>query len=129
MIRAAAVLLLVLAMLGVARDARADRWTAADSASQAVVVTSLTLDYLQTRQIIDNARNRPEMGHLERNPIMGERGERVPVPIYFAGVAIAHTGLARALPQPWRRISQVALVAVQIKAIGTNMSAGYAITF
>jgi hypothetical protein len=103
------------------------RWTASDSASQAVVLAALGADYMQTRQIVANAQRNG--GHLESNPVMGERGERVPVPVYFAGVAVASTAVARALPQPWRRISQVALLAVQVKAVAHNMSYGYTITW
>jgi hypothetical protein len=90
-----------------------------DSASQAVVLTALGADFLQTRHIVADG--------MESNPVMGERGERVhPLP-YFATVAVAHTALARALPQPWRRLSQVALVAVQCKVIARNAMAGYAV--
>lgn len=103
------------------------RWTPADTASQVVVTAALAADYTQTRAIVANAQRRG--GHLESNPVMGERGERVPVPVYFAGVALASTALARALPQPWRRISQAALLVVQVKSVAHNMSYGYTITW
>lgn len=119
----AIVLLLLLLPCCVSRQ----RWTAADTASQVVVAAALAADYTQTRAIVANAQRHD--GHLEANPVMGERGERVPVPVYFAGAALASTAVARALPQPWRRISQLAVLAVQVKAVAHNMSYGYTITW
>lgn len=122
MVRAAIVLLLLMLPC-----CTRQRWTPADTASQAVVTVALGCDYLQTRQIVARAQSRGD--HLEANPVMGERGERVPVPVYFTGVALASTALALALPQPWRRISQAALLAVQVKAVAHNMAWGYTVTW
>lgn len=92
-----------------------------DTACQTAALATLGADFLQTRAIVADG--------MESNPVMGERGDRVhPVP-YFATVAVAHTALARALPQPWRRLSQAALVAVQAKVIAVNTMAGYAVSF
>lgn len=111
---------------------QADEWTAADSATQAVVLLSLSLDYLQTRQIVSCARTGDRCareGDLESNPVMGERGQRVPVEVYFLTMAAGHTLIATQLPQPYRRVSQIALVVIQTKVVGHNLGAGYAFEF
>lgn len=125
-------LIIVAFALGYAAPVQADPWTRADSLTQGAVMLTLTADYLQTRKILACARDGVgcvRSGDLERNPVMGERGERVPVELYFVGVAAVHTVAARALPQPWRRIAQVAVVAIQAKVIGVNWHYGYTLTF
>lgn len=107
--------------------AQADEWTGTDSAVQVAVYLSLGLDYLQTRQIIGVAR--ADGRHQESNPIMGHKGQRVPAEVYFLTCAALHTGVAYNLPQPYRRLSQVALVAFQGWVIEGNLSAGYGFEF
>lgn len=123
------VMVIVLSLVTLAQ-ARADRWTAADSASQAVVLTALAADYLQTRQIVACAQSGercsdPSANHTEANPVMGERGQRVPV----AGV------LRRRRPRPRRRRPRAAAALAPDLAgrspgdLGHNMSYGYSIRF
>lgn len=124
--------LIVLAILLTPSIGYTDTWTSTDSAVQAAVMLSLGLDYLQTRQIISCARTgercaRP--GDQESNPVMGERGDRVPAEVYFLTCAALHTGVAYNLPQPYRRLSQVAVVALQTWVIEGNLSAGYGFEF
>lgn len=119
--------LLVVLLLACAPGlARADRWTPVDSGLELVVMASLAADYVQTVRI---CRDPIVATHEESNPVMGPTGQRVPPEAYFATVAVAHAVVARVLPQPWRRISQGLMFAVQIKSVTHNWEAGYAIRF
>jgi hypothetical protein len=111
----------VIAALLWASPAAAEEWTSVDTAVQAAVTLTLAVDYLQTRAIIDDG--------IEANPVMGNRGERLPAEVYFPVVAVAHAGLARLLPQPYRRMSQVALIGLQSYIVHRNLSYGYIISF
>ena len=124
MSKIAAVVLALLALSG--SPALADSWTTNDTLTQTAVLTALTVDYFQTSRII---RDPVDPTHLESNPVMGERGEKMSPELYFAGVAIAHTLIVRKLPQPYRRLSQVAVLLIQADAISTNWRAGYTWNF
>lgn len=111
----------MLAILLTASTASADRWTAADTASQGIVLSMLAFDYWQTREVTAQGR--------ESNSIMGKHGEFVPPEMYFASIAVIHTIAARALPQPYRRIAQAVAVGVEVDAIGANWRAGIGLEF
>lgn len=123
-----ALVLTLLVVISMPRVGHSDAWTPTDTAAQAAVLLTLGADYLQTREIVACGRD-PACGQRESNPIMGHGGERVPPAVYFATIAVAHTAAARVLPQPWRRLSQIALVAVQAYVVHHNWEAGYAVSF
>jgi hypothetical protein len=119
--RAVSALVLTAALLGVGpSQARADDWTARDTAAQAVVGLSLAADYLQTRQIVRDCR--------ESNPMIGDCGENMSPALYFAAVFGVST-LVYKLPRPYREIVQVAIVAVQVSSVRHNWQHGYTIRF
>lgn len=92
-------------------------WTTADTAWQGAVTASLAADYSQTRTALD-------AGYDEKNPIMGPSGDRIAPEVYFPACAAAAAGAAVALPRPWRRALQVAVLAVQVHTIAGNVHAG-----
>jgi hypothetical protein len=98
------------------------RWRVSDTVAQAAVSASLAVDYAQTRAAMSDGRG-------EVNPIMGDGGERVSPELYFAACAAGSAVAARALPRPWRRLFQGAIVAAEAAVIASNWSAGYAVAF
>ncbi len=96
-------------------------WTGTDTALEAAVGLSLLGDYLQTRRITRDGR--------ESNPVIGRRGGRVPPEVYFPAVLGLHALAARALPRPWRTLTQGALLGMQGAAIHHNLQAGYGFRF
>lgn len=108
--------------------ALAGRWTKTDSAFEVVTLLTLAVDRYQTGHIIRDS-NVPHHLVEEWNPIIGHHGEKVSPDAYFLTVASAQIVLAAVLPQPYRRILQVAVIAVEVKAVGVNWSAGYRFEF
>jgi hypothetical protein len=103
-------------------------WTATDTAWQAAVVTTLALDWSQTRTIAKNPYKYTEM-----NPVLGEHPSVGRVNGYFAAVAVGHTAIAILLPPKaetfgykWnpRRVWQATTVAVEVGAIANNIVVG-----
>ena len=113
--------LTLVALIATSARAEPESWTRADTAFQTTFLVTLALDYAQTKQITDDGR--------EWNPAMGARGERLPPEIYFVGVAIVHTFVMRALPQPYRRIAQCVSVGVQVGNVARNAYFGYTVVF
>lgn len=112
-----------------AASAHADEWTKTDTAIEAAVLTTFALDYLQTRQIVEDGR--------EGNPIIGLCGGRVgdakcdgiSPELYFGGLAIAHVAAMRLLPHRWRNAAQGLTVGIQIRSLRNNYAAGYTFRF
>lgn len=71
-------------------------WTRVDTAAQVAVAATLAADGYQTMSYIG-----PNC--MERNPIIGECGDRVPIPIYMPAVFALELAAAYALPPSWRR--------------------------
>ncbi len=71
-------------------------WSRVDSASQVAVAATLAADGYQTMDYIG-----PHC--MERNPIIGECGDRVPIPIYMPAVFALELGAAYLLPPQARR--------------------------
>ncbi len=92
-------------------------WSRTDTAVEASIGALMVADYLQTRQIVVDG--------MESNPVMGERGERMPPAVYFPAAAVAHLATARCLPRPWREVFQGVTIGWQLYAIRDNWSAGY----
>jgi len=119
-------LLVALQLMVTAGTASADKWTRADAAVELTVFAALAVDYWQTRRIIDDP---IKPSHRESNPVMGHGGDRVPPEIYFPAAALVHGAAAILLPQPYRRIAQIATLGVQARSIGINWGAGYRVEF
>lgn len=103
-------------------------WTTTDTVWQAAVLTTLALDWSQTRTIAKN----PDKYH-ELNPILGEHPSVGRVNGYFAAVTLGHTAVAILLPTKvetfgykWnpRRVWQATTVAVEVGAITNNIVVG-----
>lgn len=71
-------------------------WTRADTAAQFAIAAELAADGYQTMDYI-------APNCMERNPIVGECGDRVPIPVYMPVVFAAEFLAAWALPPEWRR--------------------------
>lgn len=125
--RALLATLLVLAVSS--SGARADDWTRTDTVLQAAALTTLAVDYLQTRQLVRD--------RIETNPLIGACGGmvhpdgcgRVSPELYFAAVAALHIAAARLLPAPWRHVLQGVTIGVEAHAITRNYEAGYTLRF
>ncbi len=117
---------LVVALLLCSASANAEGWrpapwTRTDTAVEVAVIALLTVDYVQTLAITRDGR--------ESNMLIGASGERVHPTVYFPMVAAIHLAASRLLPQPWRRVAQGAVIAVQTSAVVTNWRAGYSWEF
>ena len=124
-------LVALLAVLALTANASADKWTKTDTAIEGVVLTTFTLDYLQTRQILESTTGR------EGNPIIGSCRSRVggndcsgvPPELYFGGLAIVHVAAMRLLPSRWRNVAQGLTIGVQVRTLHNNYEAGYTFRF
>jgi hypothetical protein len=107
-------LLLLVLGLAAALPARADEWTARDTALQATGIVLLLADVGQTRWALDS-------GHFrETNPILGSHPSRLRLGATTAVELLAHYAIARALPRPYRTIFQCAVIGVEVNAVGRN---------
>jgi hypothetical protein len=111
----------IISLLLLTSTAYADEWTPTDSKVQLATTVSLAVDYAQTIRITDDG--------LESNPIMGTHGQHVTPHVYFPLVIAGQLALARVLPQPWRRLSQLLVIGVETRAISKNWGAGYTFEF
>lgn len=117
---AAAVLLML--SLGWATRACADEWTPTDTAFELAGATLHLADWSQTLAIARNARMH-RIG-VEGNPLLGEVPSNRTVNAYFAGTLVLHAAIAYVLPQPYRRIWQVAWIGLGGFAVGSNLALG-----
>lgn len=93
------------------------RWTGGDTALQAAFAATMLGDYLQTRRIVRAGR--------EVNPLIGQRGQRIPPAVYFPATFLLHTAAMRALPQPWRRVAQGLSIGFEGGVVGRNTALGF----
>lgn len=115
-------------LMFLASHASADKWTRTDTAFEAITLLSLAIDHNQTNQIVRDANMQNPLVE-EANPLIGGQGQNISPDAYFLMVALVHVTVAAVLPQPYRRISQLAIIAVQTHAITHNWSAGYEFKF
>jgi len=110
-----------------------DNWTTTDTILQTAVVSTLTVDWLQTRYTAKH----PDMFY-ETNPIMGKHPSVGTVNTYFAAIALLHTAAVVLLPKeftvfetkiPLRNILQSVVIAVEVGAIINNVNAGVKLDF
>jgi hypothetical protein len=119
----AALILCILAGAARAEDAepeRTFRWTKLDTALELAVVTSLAVDYLQTRKLTEAG--------LESNRFLG-RG-RVSPEAWFLTAAASHVVVSLVIPEGrWRTAFQGIVLGAEFAAIENNWTAGYGLTF
>lgn len=116
------VLLLVLwaVMLAVhPRQVRAsDEWTSTDTALQLVLSATMVIDAAQTADI-KNHPNIIEKSYITAR-VLGENPEQLETAAYFAGSMVISYAIAKALPQPYRRIYQSVDIGFRASTIRNN---------
>jgi len=108
--------ILAAVLLAAAPAAALDEWTAADTSFQLGVTTLLVADWALTVDFL----SRPVPG-VETNALLGPHPSRLAVSAYMAGWIVGSAAVARILSQPWRRIWQVTIGAVEVAAVGNNL--------
>lgn len=61
----------------------------------------------------------------EQNPIIGECGGGVPVPVYFPVTMLVHAGVAAVLPPKWRTAWQGLAIGAELNQTWRNYRNGY----
>jgi hypothetical protein len=84
----------------------------------------MAIDYAQTMKIADN----PDRWE-ERNPILGSHPSGKEVTAYFVGSYLVYTGIAAALPAPYREWWHYAGIGVQAACVGNNLAIGLNVGF
>lgn len=97
--------LLLIALAGLAGCAHTDEWTRDDTVVQGILVATVIADGIQTARIQDHP-NIVEDGTIAR-AFMGSNPSTSDVVIYMATLSVFQYGVARLLPEGWRRIWQV----------------------
>lgn len=91
----------------------ADTWSTTDKVLAGAFLSSLTADYLQTRQIA----REPDRWYEQGNPLLGDQPSASRVNIIFLTSAVVTLGVAHILPSKWRKVLLVS---------GTVIEAGFA---
>lgn len=102
-------------------------WSEADTRRQAGYFVLHTIDWMQTLDISQNCRNGRD--RYERNPALPSCPDRGEVNRYFLLTGVAHYGISRALPQPYRKWWQRVTIAVQVGTVAHNASIGLRVRF
>lgn len=97
-------------------------WTKADTVRQWAFTSVLAVDWLQTRQSVNN-------GYVESNPILGSAPPQERVDAYFAATALGHYMIARWLSPEARKAWQYVWIGVEANSVGRNYSIGVRISF
>jgi hypothetical protein len=115
----------VAAALAVAAPARADEWTRTDTVLELGLVALSVTDFGQTSWFLSN---RPHA--YETNPLLGRHPSRARVATFGALGLASHLAVARLLPQPYRRLWQLAGIGVEVDAVTSNaMTFGFHLSF
>jgi hypothetical protein len=107
-------ILLVCWLALVLLSARADQWTIADSLAEVGCVGLLMLDWSQS---LDHR-------FRESNTVLPAEPNRQAVSTYFLSVISVQLLVARLLPNPWRRISQMVVIGVETHSVARNWQLG-----
>lgn len=108
--------------------AESDEWTDGDTWVQAGVSLTLAADWMTTRSFCEDALDGDGASFSESNPVIGPKCGGVSPNVYFPVVLVGHAAVTRLLPKTWmRRAFQGLTIGFQVRAINTNLSAGYAI--
>lgn len=104
-----------------------DEWTPADSWREAAYLTLHTIDWAQTHAVARDPRWNDR--DRELNPILGNRPSAGSIDRYFALTALAHVGVAVALPEKWRHTFQYVTVGFQAGVVARTYSFGVGARF
>ncbi len=107
----------------IAKAHAAEEFSNKDIAVEALVLTSMYLDYRQTLDIKNHA------GYTELNPIMGEHPSDVRIRNHFMIGAVLHVGIARLLPGEYRAGWQYGVLAAEVLTIIHNRKIGLSFNF
>lgn len=108
----------ILPLLLCAGLAQAGDWTDKDTVTQAVVLSTFALDYMQTKDIKNHSDLR------ETNVFLGNHPSDARVRNYFVAASILHTAIAYKLPPEWRRTFQYTTIALQVVTVIKNKRLG-----
>lgn len=101
----------------------ASEWSDADKIRESVVLTTLAIDYAQTRDIKNY-----NMA-FEHNPLLGDHPSDSKIRNYFIASAIAHVLIADQLSPTYRKYLQNGTIALELVAIGKNKRMGLHLKF
>ncbi len=99
-------------------------WDSKDTYYQGAVVSALLIDMGQTLHIADNPNK-----YYEMNPLLGKHPSKEKVVGYFMGGIGAHTLIAMALPQDYRRVWQCVGIGIESLAVYHNDRVGVKLEF
>lgn len=106
-----------------------DRWTALDTAAEAVFATAVAVDYAQTRWNLDtdvNGDGRRD-GH-EQNPLLGRHPSRATLGVWCLASVAAHATISYMLPREWRTAWNMVTITVEVTNVGLNFDHQYRTT-
>lgn len=101
-------------------------WTTEDSMWQLAYIAVHMADWGQTRDI---AAQCEQGAYFETNPIIGKCPSSQWVNTYFLTTALLHTGVARNLPQKYRRMFQAGTLGMELGYVTNNAKIGLNIRF
>ena len=101
-------------------NALCDEWTAKDTYYEVAALTTIAMDYMQTRNMVKHGFNYDGKDYKEYNPIMGSRPSSQTVDLYFLSTAVVHAGVAYLLPSKYRRWFQVGTVVLELGVVAGN---------
>jgi hypothetical protein len=105
--------------------ARADGWTRIDTALELGLVGLSVTDFAQTSWFLSH---RPLA--YETNPLLGRHPSRARIATFGAVALSSHAIVARLLPQPYRRLWQLAAIGMEVDAVTSNaMTFGVHLSF
>jgi hypothetical protein len=90
---------------------------------EAAFLTAGALDYAQTRDI----KNHP--GVHEVNPLLGRHPSDKQIRSYFLAAGLAHVGITRLLPRPYRVPWQLGTLTLQVITLQRNHQLGLRLDF
>jgi len=99
-------------------DARADDWTVAQEIEEGATVSTLMLDWHQTREIASHP-----CIH-ERNTLLGEHPRQPAINRYFGAVVVGQFVIADLLPGYWRDGFLGSITLLELDVIGKNKQIG-----
>ena len=101
----------------------ASDWSDSDKIRESVILTTLAIDYAQTRDIKNY-----NMA-FEHNPLLGSHPSDGRIKGYFIVSAIAHVLIADQLAPKYREYLQNGTIAIELVAIGKNKRMGLHLKF
>lgn len=100
-------------------------WTWVDTTLELTYASVQFIDWMQTRYFLQNPVQRVgpyTVIHREGNPILGPNPSRAELAVWNIAALAAHAAIARALPNPLRRIWQVAWIGIEGGVVAHNAS-------